>query len=94
MLEREVIQKLQNSAINELRISLHGLQETHNSLVGKNVFKKVIQNLFLLKDFGISYTLIYVYNNVNRDEIVPLLSLLQEKTILPEGIFIEFVEFS
>ena len=94
LINQNIIQKLKNSPINEVRVSLHGLEATHNMLVGKEVFQKVVHNLDIFKDSNIRYTLIYVYNNVNRNQIVDLLIFLEDRKILPESIFIEFVEFS
>ena len=94
LLSDSVISKIKESAINELRISIHWLEKTHNHIVGWNVFSNVINSLFLLKKYNINYTLIYVYNNLNKNELLDLLLFLNKEGISPCSIFIEFIEFS
>lgn len=91
---QQKIQELQASWITEFRVSLHWLEQTHNSLVWSDVFSRVLESIRYLKDAKIAYTLIYVINQKNLEDILPLLDLLAGKDILPGGIFFEFVEFS
>lgn len=88
------IQDLQTSWITEFRISLHWMEQTHNALVWKDVFLRVLESIGYLKTLKIEYTLIYVINQKNLEDILPLLDLLAHKNLLPGGIFFEFVEFS
>lgn len=91
---QQKIKDLQASWITEFRISLHWTEQTHNSLVWSDVFSKVLESIGYLKNLKIPYTLIYVINQKNLEDILPLLDLLSHKNLLPGGIFFEFVEFS
>lgn len=94
LLNKNSILKLKESWISEFRISLHWLKKIHNFLVWKDVFDLVIKNLKYLSINNINFTLIFVYNNINKGEILNLILFLKKNFINIKKIFIEFVEIS
>lgn len=93
-LSQQLLTELKNSGVDEFRVSLHWLESTHNAIVWRDVFQKVIHSLGIFKELFIPYTLVFVVNNINKFDILPLIEFLDSKKILPEWLFFEFVEFS
>ncbi len=52
------------------KVSIHWLKETHNNLVGTDVFLKVIWNIRILYKRKIRFSINYVVNNINIDDII------------------------
>ena len=71
------IDKIPKDCINKLsfNVSLDGLEETHNYLRGKEVFKKVIISLDILKKFRIDTTINFVINPFNSAQIFNIYKL-------------------
>jgi sulfatase maturation enzyme AslB (radical SAM superfamily) len=60
------------------KVSIHGLKETHNRLVGKDVFLKIIWNIWMLDKRKIKFSINYVVNRINIDDIIKFNVLIRK----------------
>jgi len=82
------LSKLEN--INNVQISLDGATEqTHDSIRGKGVFKRVMEAIKLLKEYNVPFTFNTVLSKLNVHELDKILDLALEMNA--RGIRISFV---
>jgi MoaA/NifB/PqqE/SkfB family radical SAM enzyme len=94
LLNKELILSLLKVWITHFRVSLHWLEIKHNYLVWKDVFNKVIESLIILSELKCNIIIIFVYNNINKSDLLELIIFLKNNKIKYWDLFIEFVEFS
>lgn len=67
-----------NSMISELRISIDGLEKRHDRLRTRGSFRAVLDTLSFAKSIGISTSVTITVNDLNVDDVIPLIYLLSE----------------
>ena len=63
-------------------VSLHGTEKTHNLLTGKDCYKKVLENLNIVKQYTnvkVNYTV--VWENQSIEQMIHVLNLCRDKSI-------------
>lgn len=82
LLNKNIIEKLNNQELDYLWISFEGLKENHEKLRGKNTYDKTIDTLKLLKDYYNGKTALRMsINKFNIDECEELLKIAEEYDI-------------
>lgn len=75
---KEDIKTLVDIGWDHVKMSIHGTKDTHNGLVGADVFEKTIENLRLLANSPVQTEIGMVVVNENYDEIGELLALSED----------------
>ncbi len=77
----EVIDKLEKLDTRVVGISLDGMKRTHESIRGKNTFKRTIDAVDLLNDRGIQTTIITTISTDNFDDLQRMMAFLKKKDV-------------
>ena len=77
-----------NSYKDKLRVqvSLEGTEEINDQIRGKGVFKKVIQSLSMLHQWGINHSISYTVSRINKHCINDVINILKETNSLHNNI--------
>ncbi|WP_461863439.1 radical SAM protein [Thermococcus sp.] len=68
LITRSIVEKLADNPYAHINISLHGVPNIHDSLVGfPNAMKQILKNLDLLKEYGVSFGIGYTVTSLNSD---------------------------
>ncbi|MFB6088227.1 MAG: radical SAM/SPASM domain-containing protein [Candidatus Aenigmatarchaeota archaeon] len=77
----EEIEILKSIGWDHVKFSLHGLKKTHNDLVEREVFDKVIENLQRFSNSDVKVEVGMVVVNKNYDEIGEMLKLVEDMNV-------------
>lgn len=78
LITKEVAKKILETAVDRVEISVYGLRDIHNYFVGKNVFDKVMDGIFFLKNLGVKVTLKTVVTKININDYPKLKDLAKK----------------
>ncbi|MGL5126458.1 MAG: radical SAM protein [Fusobacteriaceae bacterium] len=75
------IEILKKYDIENIQLSLDGLEETHDYMRGKGSFKKTLIQAKFLQESGIKVNIMFTVTNNNYIELIPLMSVIVENQI-------------
>jgi len=73
------IDKLSELKPKVVGVSLDGMESTHDKIRGKDVFKKAINSINLLKDKGIETTIITTVSRINFNDLPKIKKIISKK---------------
>ena len=85
MITEDSIKILKKYSINEVQLSLDGMENTHDEIRGEGSFQRTISAYKLLLKNGIIPRIMYTISKSNYEELIPLCKYL--KTVLDSFIF-------
>ncbi len=75
------IQKMKQFQVSTYQVSLDGLEETHDQIRGKESFIRTIEGIKTLNAQGIRCHVMFTVNNINQDELFPLIEYLEDQKV-------------
>lgn len=81
LIDEDILQKIIESKINTVGISIDGLKETHDFIRKKGSFNRIMKALDLMKEKRIAATAITTINKINEKELYQLRDILIEKGV-------------
>lgn len=75
------IQKMKQFHVSTYQVSLDGLKETHDRIRGKGNFDTTIDGIKTLNKQGIRCHVMFTVNNLNQNELFPLIKYLEEEAV-------------
>lgn len=81
LLDELKLNRLINSGLKLLQISIDGLKESHEKIRGENTFELVISKIHLLKKSGIAFRVGCVINKYNYTEIEEFVEFIKSKGV-------------
>lgn len=88
------LQDIFDAGIDDFLISMHGMDETHNELLGKikNARKAQEKTIHAIKEYGLTYRVNFVINSYNFREIAEFAEYLTKLELKPR--IVNFINFN
>jgi radical SAM protein with 4Fe4S-binding SPASM domain len=78
LIDNQIAEKLYNLGVKGVQVSIEGPEEIHDSIRGKNSFKRSIRGVKLLKDAGLEVTLNTTVSEINAAHLVKTVALASD----------------
>merc|ERR1711916_366480 len=75
LINEKVVERLKKYNIGYVQISIDGIQDTHDSIRGKDTYKKSVNAIKLLKEAGLKVHIDPLLCKVNKSEVTDLIKL-------------------
>jgi len=78
LVNNQIAEKLYDLGVRGVQVSIEGPEEIHDSIRGKNSFKRSCRGVKLLKDAGLEVTLNATVSEINADHLIETVNLASD----------------